>query len=335
MHLPRPRGAVSERVIDALRHDRPLDRLLDAERGPTPDSADDHQLALWTLYELHYRGFDEVDDRREWDPDLISVRRRLEAIFETDLRSQVQPILARAADAQTVLTQVEAITTWPSEESLPSFLHREATAEQYREFLIQRSLYHLKESDPHGWALPRLDGAAKTALAELQNDEFGGGRPERLHSRLYAEALAAADLDPTYGAYVDQVSDYTLAVNNAMSLFGLHRRLRAAAMGHLAAFEMTSSVPCRRYLQGARRLELGAAVERYFDEHVEADAVHEHLALRGICVPLVDADPSLAPDVLLGAAVCVLLDGIAGDAMVTAWRGGRSTLAPTAERSAA
>lgn len=331
MHLPRPRGAVSERVIDALRHDRPLD----VERADTTDGTDDHQLALWTLYELHYRGFDEVDDRREWDPSLIAFRRRLEDAFEAELRTQVEPVIAHAGQAKGLFAQVEAITTWPSKESLPSFLHREGTVEQYREFLIQRSLYHLKESDPHAWAVPRLDGAAKTALAELQNDEYGNGRPDRLHSRLYAEALAAADLDPTYGAYVDQTAGYTLAVNNAMSLFGLNRRLRGAAMGHLAAFEMTSSVPCRRYLQGARRLELGPAVERYFDEHVEADAVHEHLALRGICGALVDEDPSLGPDVLLGAAACILLDAVTGDEMVSAWRAGRSTLVPTAELTAA
>lgn len=329
MRLPRARGELSERVVDALRHDRPL------TTSQGPDDADDHQIALWTLYELHYRGFEGVDERREWDPSLIAARTALESDFEDELRAKTRPILDLAADARTLPAQVEAITAWESAESLPSFLHRHATAEQYREFMIQRSVYHLKESDPHGWALPRLDGAAKTALAELQNDEFGGGRPEWLHSRLYAEALSAAGLDPTYGAYVDQVPAYTLAVNNAMSLFGLNRRLRGAAMGHLAAFEMTSSVPCRRYLQGARRLELGAAVERYFDEHVEADAVHEHLALLGICVPLVEETPSLAGDVLFGAATSTLLDAIAGDAMVTAWREGRSTLTAAAERTAA
>ena len=35
----------------------------------------------------------------------------------------------------------------------------------------------------------------------------------------------------------------TLAIGNLMSLFGLHRRLRGAIVGHLAAFEMTSSLP--------------------------------------------------------------------------------------------
>lgn len=331
MHLPRPRGSLSERLLEALRHDRALTR----DAAATPDDTDDQQLSLWTLYELHYRGFAEVEDRREWDPDLIAVRRDLEESFEDDLRAHAKPVLALAEDVDGLPAQLEAIAGWQSEESLPGYLHREATAEQYLEFLTQRSLYHLTESDPHAWAVPRLEGAAKTALAELQNDEFGGGRAEWLHSRLYAEAMESVGLDPAYGTYVDRVPSYTLAVNNAMSLFGLNRRLRGASMGHLAAFEMTSSVPCRRYLQGAQRLDLGAAVERYFDEHVEADAVHEHLAIRGICMPLVEENPPLAADVLLGAATCVLLDGVAGDQMVRSWRDGRSTLSPDEERNAA
>ena len=32
------------------------------------------ELALWLLYELHHRGFDEVDDALEWDPALLAVR---------------------------------------------------------------------------------------------------------------------------------------------------------------------------------------------------------------------------------------------------------------------
>ena len=35
---------------------------------------DDVQLALWTLSELHYRGFDGVEDNLEWDVDLLRLR---------------------------------------------------------------------------------------------------------------------------------------------------------------------------------------------------------------------------------------------------------------------
>src|SRR5690606_25362570 len=126
-------------------------------------------------------------------------------------------------DAAPLVDQLAAIAHWESEESVARFLQRAATREQYLEVLVQRSLYHLKESGPHAWLLPRFDGAAKTALAELLHDEFGAGRPEQLHSRLYAEGLASVDLDDAYGSYVDVVSTPTLAVNNAMSLFGLNR----------------------------------------------------------------------------------------------------------------
>ena len=328
MELPEPRGTLSAELTRALRDGgAPL-------AGVGPDDDEDLQLGLWILYELHYRGFDGVDEGREWDPELVAVRGRLETHFEAELRSACGPIVALADDSESVPDQLEAITAHDSSVSLPLYLQREASADQYLEFLVQRTLYHLKESDPHAWLLPRLEGPPKVALAELLYDEFGGGRPERLHSRLFADALVDCGLDAQYGVYVDRVPGYTLAVNNAMSMFGLHRRLRGAAMGHLAAFEMTSSLPARRILQGAQRLDLGGAVQHYFSEHVEADAVHEHIAARGICVPLVETEPELGDDVLFGAAACVHLDAVAAERMIDAWSRG-SALLPDQGRAVA
>src|SRR3954452_14897731 len=87
--------------------------------------------------------------------------------------------------------------------SLSRSLQRDGTLEQFLEFAVHRSAYQLKEADPHTWALPRLSGAPKAAMVEIQADEYGGGRPERMHSRLFAETLEALGLDPAYGAYVD------------------------------------------------------------------------------------------------------------------------------------
>ena len=85
------------------------------------------------------------------------------------------------------------------------------------------------------------------------------GAPEDIHAELFARAMDAVGLDSTYGAYLDQIPGVTLATVNLMSLFGLHRRLRGAIVGHLALFEMTSSVPNRRYASGpaAARLRRG------------------------------------------------------------------------------
>jgi hypothetical protein len=216
--------------------------------------------------------------------------------------------------------------------NLTRYLQREATREEMLDFLAQRSLYHLKESDPHAFVIPRIDGRAKVALAELQYDEYGAGRPTRLHSRLFADALEACGFDSRYGTYVDRVPGHTLAVNNVMSLFGLSRRLRGAALGHLAAFEATSSVPCRRIAGGIERLGLPDVVAAYFHEHVEADAVHEQVAIRDICGGLVEDHPEQRSEVLFGVAACLHLDVLAARGLLGTWQGRRDDV--VAERVA-
>ena len=67
---------------------------------------------------------------------------------------------------------------------------------------MHRSAYQLKEADPHSWALPRLTGAPKAAMVEIQADEYGGGDVERMHSALFAKTMDRLGLDATYGAYL-------------------------------------------------------------------------------------------------------------------------------------
>jgi hypothetical protein len=333
MRLPRERGPLSRSGLIALSEARSVDvDLLRKEIQQIADTADpltddDLHLTLWTLYELHYRGFDEVDADREWDPALIAVRNAAEQVFEDELRRRVAPFVEDAlANPGDVADQIQHVVDAVPGPSLAHFLQREATLQQLVEFMTVRSIYHLKESDPSSFVLPRVDGPVKAALAELQYDEYGGGRPQRLHATLFAKALEGCDLDARYGAYLDVTPGHTLAVNNAMSLFGLHRRLRGASLGHLAAFEATSSLPCRRIAGGIRRLGLPDEVWEYFDEHVEADAVHEQVALRSICGGLLEAEPELREDVLTGAATCALLDAVVAERVLDGWRHGHTSL---------
>jgi hypothetical protein len=339
MQLPLDRGPLSAGVLTALRTGAAVDVValarhvaaLPADVDPVTD--EDLHLALWVLYELAFRGFEGVDADLEWDPALLAVRGELEVRFESELRVRTEDYVATALGTDgDVADRLFTLTESVGGPSLARFLQREATLEQFLEFMMHRSVYHLKESDPHSFVLARLDGAVKVALAELQYDEYGGGRPARLHATMFGDALAACNLDRDYGVYLDQVPGYTLAVNNAMSLFALHRRLRGAAMGHLGAFEATSSLPCRRVAGGIRRLGLPDAAAAYFDEHVEADAVHEQLAFRDICGTLTAEEPELLEDVFFGAAVCLYLDSVTAQEMLAAWeRDGSSLLGGRAE----
>jgi hypothetical protein len=149
---------------------------------------------------------------------------------------------------------------------------------------------------------------------------LGAARPSRLHQTMFGDALEGSGLDRRSGAYVDEATAETLATSNVASLFCLNRRLRGAAMGHFAAFESTSSVPCRKIVRGITRVGLPGVVAAYFEEHVEADAVHEQVAVRHICGRLTEQEPQLTEDVFFGAASCLLVDATAGERLLCAWQ---------------
>ena len=330
MSLPEPRGPISEALLARLAGEP-------GALGPLPDATgpaeadEDLQLALYCCYELHYRGLPGVDERWEWEPSLIAARRALEAPFEAAIERLAGPPDGNCAPEEIDLA-LRALADADEAPSLSRYMEREATREQLRELLIHRSAYQLKEADPHSWAIPRLSGPPKAALVEIQADEYGGGRPERMHARLFADAMAAIGLDPAYGAYLDRLPARTLATVNLMSLFGLNRRLRGAIVGHLALFEMTSSLPNARYARGIRRLGFDdPAATDFFDEHVEADAVHENIAAVDLAGGLARQEPALTGQILWGARALLAVEGAWASDLLAAWEAGASALrAPVA-----
>jgi hypothetical protein len=333
MTTPEPRGRTSAALLAELGgapHRLPPIPLPD---GSDPLADEDLQLALYCCYELHYRGLPGVDERWEWEPSLLAVRGALEARFEAALREAVGPIgeLPAPDEMDVALRAIEDADEAPS---LSRYVEREATVDEVLEFIVHRSAYQLKEADPHSWAIARLAGPPKAALVEIQTDEYGGGRPERVHAQLFADAMAAAGLDARYGTYLDHLPAATLATVNLMSLCGLHRRLRGAIVGHLALFEMTSSIPNRRYATGLRRLGLDAATP-FFDEHVEADAVHEAVAAVDLAGGLARAEPELTADILWGARALMAVEGRWARSLLGAWERGESSLRRPLEVAAA
>jgi hypothetical protein len=333
--LPRPRGPISEHALAILAGPP---RTVDPAPPPAaadPLADDDLNLALYCLYELHYRGFDAVDERWEWDPGLLALRAELEGRFESGLFAAVGEPRPEAVPAEDMDVALRAIRDADDGPSLSVHVERRATEEQAREFLIHRSAYQLKEADPHSFALPRLHGMPKAAMVEIQADEYGGGRPERIHAQLFADTLRGAGLDPSYGAYLDHIPGVTLATVNLMSLCALHRRRRGAIVGHLALFEMTSAVPNRRYAAGFRRLGFDERTCAFFDEHVVADAVHESVAAVDLAGGLAKQEPELAGDVLWGARALAEVEARWSRHILEAWEEGRSSLLPVPEPLAA
>jgi hypothetical protein len=138
--------------------------------------------------------------------------------------------------------------------------------------------------------------------------------------------MRAAGLDDGYGAYLDAIPGTTLATVNLMSLLGLHRSRRGAIVGHLAVFEMTSSLPNGRYAKGLRRLGYGDDATAFFDVHVTADAVHEFIAAVDLAGGLARQDPALGADIVWGARALLAVDGRWSAHVLDAWSRGASSL---------
>jgi hypothetical protein len=326
--LPTPRGPLSEHLIDRLIDPSGAVAAEDLGGAVSDTFGEDFQLSLYLLYELHYRSFRALDESLEWEPSLLTLRRALESGFEERLRDELPSPDPQIAPEE-LGAAVVALASVDDGPQLSRYMENQASIEEFEEFLIHRSAYQLKEADPHSWAIPRLAGPAKAALVEVQADEYGGGRPERVHATLFAKAMAALGLDPRYGAYLDRIPAVTLATVNVMSMFGLQRRLRGAIVGHLAAFETTSPLPNAGYAKGLRRLGLGEDALDFFDEHVEADSVHENIAIYDMAQGLARSEPELIPDILFGVQALLFLDARFATHALGRWeRRASSLLAP-------
>ena len=315
--LPQPRGPLSGAVLRRM-HGGPLRPGADDWREDP--YGEDTQLALYCCYELHYRGFDGVPEGLEWDPELLGVRHTVERAFLSALRRDV-----RGGDD--VTAEVDALLTEPLDAwGVSHHLRRDGELWQLREYVAHRSMYHLKEADPQAWVIPRLPGPVKAALVTVQHDEYGAGDPNRMHARLFADMMDELDLCSDYGAYLDAAPAATLAEVNLMSMYGLHRALRGALIGQFATVELTSSPGSDRLVRAMNRLGCGPAAIAFYDEHVEADAVHEQVVRRGVLAPLLEAEPDLAADVVLGIQTSTLLGDRLAEHLLGHWTTGRSSL---------
>jgi hypothetical protein len=320
--LPRPRGPLSDAVIAALQRQPGSLGATPPVGSIDPLSDDDFALALYLCYEVHYRGHRDAD--WEWDPGLVRFRGELERAFAERLREEIGLAIPRFPFE--ISTALDELIRGSSGPSLSTYLSESGTLKQFREFCVHRSAYQLKEADPHTFGIPRLTGEAKAAMVEIQYDEYGAGDAANMHSALFADTMTALELDPSYGAYVDRLPGVTLATVNLVSMFGLHWRWRAALVGHLAVFEMTSVEPMRRYSQALNRFGIGPEGRRFYDVHVQIDSQHAVIARDRMVAGLIAAEPELGPDLLFGAAAVLLLEQRFVDYLLDAWTDEHSSL---------
>lgn len=321
--LPTARGPLSMAVINLLAERAPRYRL-DRIEASIEDSAPygiDVQLSLYVCYELHCRGFAGVDPGWEWNPGLLHLRSRLEDAFLTAVRRDVGPVGGNADEEMHQLS-----VTPDAENAAAQYLRRAGTWQQMREYFVHRSLYHLKEGDPHAWAIPRLTGQTKAWFAAAEFDEIRAGDCENVHQRLFTDLMVAAGLDPTYLAHLDTVPAETLAVVNLMSLFSLHRQHRGAAVGHFAANEITRSPVARGLVEALNRVQAPDECRAFYRRNAEGDGSHGQIVRTRVVGDLIGREPGLEPDVVFGMRAFGVVEDRLATHLTRCWSAGLDSL---------
>ncbi|MDQ1688589.1 MAG: hypothetical protein QOK42_1564 [Frankiaceae bacterium] len=325
--LPSPRGPLSALLIDQL-----AGPVRGVGRPPAysgdPVHGEDAALALYVLYELHYRGFADVDEDWEWEPSLLATRAEL----ERDYIARVTELVGPVPEAGDVVTGLQAAMSVVEGPSLSMYAAERADLRELRELAVHRSAWQLKEADPHSWAIPRLAGRPKAALIEIQKDEYGEGVQRDMHQVLFGLTMESLGLDASYGAYLDHLPAVTLATVNLVSMFGLHRKWRGALCGHLATFEMTSVAPMGNYAAAMRRLGMSTDSRHFYEVHVVADAHHSSVGAEELAGGLVEQEPELLPQVLFGAAAVSVLERHFADHVLDSFGQGETSLLKPLER---
>jgi len=316
-------------VIDLLPERAPRARL-DRIEAPVEDSDPygiDVQLALYTCYELHYRGFAGVDPEWEWNPGLLHLRARLEDAFLTAIRREAADPAERDATAAGELHRLMAGP--PADDGPAGYLRDRGDQQQLREYFVHCSPRHLREGDPRTWTLPRLSRLPRVAGAGLMATEFDeivAGRDAWGCGQLFADLMVAADLDPGHLAYIDVVPAEALAVVNLVSLLGLHRRHRGAALGHFAATSITTARRARLVLDAMDRLDVPEPCRAFYRGEIGADSMGEDSVRTTVAAALTGRGPDLEADAIFGVRAFGVVENRLATRLLRCWEAGSSSL---------
>ncbi len=182
------------------------------------------------------------------------------------------------------------------------YVSEQASLEQMKRIVAQRSLFFLREPDPWIYAVPTLRGVAKAGLIDLLLDEYGWGKLEHMHSSVYARMMRALRLDDVRDHYELDAGASCLAAMNHQWMCALGSGRSRQLIGVIYLTEASSPDAMRAYLAGWERLGVSDPdVLEFYELHVEADENHRAVALEEVVLPLCETEgPQAAREIAKG-----------------------------------
>ncbi len=159
-----------------------------------------------------------------------------------------------------------------ADEMTTQFVARECDLEGFRVLVAEFAVDALTEAQSFLPAVARLPIQPRMAVLRVLIDEFGCGRIERAHSRLYMNLLQELDLPTDVESHLRNTSSEALAFVNLFYWLAARADSPAWFLGALAHLEASIVEGFGCYVAGCERL--GVVHDDYYREHVHIDAFH-------------------------------------------------------------
>lgn len=260
-------------------------------------AGDDAALALVCLAELNRRGLEGVDDGWEGHPMLAAARWILSGPARRGLEELAEvgepPVRINGCGiVRSVLAMVASTSTSPGRIA-------SGFREHFEDEVVLTAVQRLRERDAHAILLPAMAGPARHLLARTVAVAGSDGDLDDEREAV-GVVLRGLGLPDRTGAHLDALPGPALWRLAVLDHLVAHRSSRAVALGWLVAADALAAAG--RFVTGdaLRTRGFDAATATAWDVCVIGQMTTLEAAEH-----LVETEPRLASDVLLGARACV------------------------------
>jgi len=179
------------------------------------------------------------------------------------------------------------------------FITKEATRENLKYFFAQETTLDPKFDDC--LALMQLGTAGVTKLEIAHNywDEMGNGKPQEVHTTLFAHVMDELEITPDYVAAT--LSTLSKSSGNLSAGVCFEREHFYKAIGYFGVSEYLAPSRFKKILQGFKRLGFSDRANVYHDLHISVDTGHAQGWFNNVVAPLVDESSAAAHEIARGA----------------------------------
>lgn len=180
------------------------------------------------------------------------------------------------------------------------YLSDEMDLDGYKKVLEIFSIDALAEASWLAWSLGGQVSQTQLTLSRIFIEEYGNGKLQFKHSTYFKNMLEELNLNTEPEYYLDSVTWEFLATVNHFFMMANWKKLYLRFVGSFLYMELNTPNAFYFYDKGTQRLGVNNVGKTYWNVHIVEDKRHGEWMLNEAALPMIEAYPDLAYEIILG-----------------------------------